>query len=96
MNINKSSVFNRRITAASRIHFAGPVKGNNLLKTKISPNGDFTLGTINNCGNGYTPWGTYLTTEENFNQYFSRDDANRDNNALESLARYKIPSYSSY
>lgn len=96
MNINKSSVFNRRITAASRIHFAGPVKGNNLLKTKISPNGDFTLGTINNCGNGYTPWGTYLTTEENFNQYFSRDDANRDNNALESLARYKIPSNSSY
>lgn len=96
LSLNKGSVFNRRITAASRINFSGPVKGNALVQTKISPNGEFTLGTINNCGNGYTPWGTYLTTEENFNQYFSRDDANRDSNSLESLARYKIPSSSSY
>lgn len=96
LSLNQASVFNRRITAASRINFSGPVKGNTLVKTKISPNGDFTLGTINNCGNGYTPWGTYLTTEENFNQYFSRDDANRDANELASLARYKIPAASSY
>ncbi|MFP3339650.1 DUF839 domain-containing protein, partial [Micrococcus sp. SIMBA_131] len=80
VNINKASVFNRRITAASRINFAGPVKGNKLVQTKFSPQGDFALGTINNCGNGYTPWGTYLTTEENFNQYFSRDDLARDAN----------------
>lgn len=96
VNINKASVFNRRITAASRINFAGPVKGNKLVQTKFSPQGDFALGTINNCGNGYTPWGTYLTTEENFNQYFSRDDLARDANNIVALDRYKIPAKSSY
>lgn len=96
VGINKASVFNRRITAASRIEFTGPVKGSNLVKTKFSPNGDFGLGTINNCGNGYTPWGTYLTTEENFNQYFSRDDIGRDANSIVALDRYKIPAASSY
>ena len=96
VGINKASVFNRRVTAASRIEFTGPVKGSNLVKTKFSPNGDFGLGTINNCGNGYTPWGTYLTTEENFNQYFSRDDIGRDTNSIVALDRYKIPAASSY
>lgn len=96
VGINKSSVFNRRVTAASRIEFTGPVKGSNQVKTKFSPNGDFGLGTINNCGNGYTPWGTYLTTEENFNQYFSRDDIGRDANSIVALDRYKIPAASSY
>ena len=54
------------------------------------------MGTINNCGNGYTPWGTYLTTEENFNQYFSREDTDRSENELVSLNRYKIPTNSGY
>ena len=96
VTLNKNSVFNRRITAATEIDFAGPVRGDVLVQTKISPNGQFTLGTINNCGNGYTPWGTYLATEENFNQYFSRDDEGRSDNELTALARYKIPARSGY
>ena len=96
VTLNKRSVFNRRITAATPIDFAGPVKGHPQVQTKISPEGLFTLGTINNCGNGYTPWGTYLTTEENFNQYFSRDDTNRSADELASLNRYKIANQSSY
>jgi secreted PhoX family phosphatase len=39
-------------------------------KTKYSPNGTMTRGTINNCAHGYTPWGTYLTCEENWAGYF--------------------------
>jgi len=96
VELNKSSLFNRRITAATPMALRGPVKGNVLVQNRLSPEGDFSFGTINNCGNGYTPWGTYLTTEENFNQYFSRDDEYQSANKLVALERYKIPKLSEY
>ena len=43
--------------------FGGPARGNALSDTKFSADGTMTRGTNNNCGNGYTPWGTYLTCE---------------------------------
>jgi secreted PhoX family phosphatase len=61
---------NRRITAGTPMEIRGPVRGSDLVKTNYSPNGTMTRGTINNCANGYTPWGTYLTCEENWAGYF--------------------------
>lgn len=68
----KASGFNRRITAATPMDIAGPARGTAFMKTKFSTNGTQTRGTINNCGNGYTPWGTYLTAEENWAGYLTR------------------------
>lgn len=89
----QSSVFNRRITASTVMDFAGAAAGDDLLVTSYSPSGKQTRGTHNNCGNGYTPWGTYLTTEENFIGYFQRsssDDLKRQPHEIIALNRYGL------
>jgi uncharacterized protein len=69
----KASRYNRRITARTPVDLSGPVKGSAYVKTKFSPTGSSARGTLNNCGHGVTPWGTYLTCEENWAGYFKRD-----------------------
>lgn len=68
----QASPFNRRITPDTPIVLSGAGAGN-FTKTKYSTNGLAGRGTLNNCGTGYTPWGTFLTGEENWAGYFTRN-----------------------
>ncbi|WP_318471362.1 PhoX family protein [Photobacterium leiognathi] len=62
---------NRRYTGATVMDLSGPLAHSELTVTRFSPDGSQARGTLNNCGNGYTPWGTYLTCEENWPGYFT-------------------------
>jgi len=93
--VNLASTFNRRITTLTPMEISGPLRGHNLLKTKYSPTGVMTRGTVNNCASGYTPWGTYLTCEENYAGYFKRSNTTgRTANELASEARNGVTSTS--
>lgn len=66
----KDSPFNRRITGDTPIQITGPAAGHPFLQTAADSTGTVVNGTYNNCAGGRTPWGTYLSAEENFDQYF--------------------------
>ncbi|PSK82984.1 hypothetical protein CLV79_111102 [Limimaricola soesokkakensis] len=88
------SPYNRRITHNTPMRIAGPAAGHDLLKTEADPTGTEALGTFNNCGAGRTPWGTYLTCEENFNGYFGSTEPAFER--PEGFARYGIELESGY
>jgi len=80
------SDYNRRITGLTPMEIHGPVRGSNLVKTKYSPEGFATRGTLNNCAMGVTPWNTYMAAEENWAGYFG----NRDETLPREHQRYGI------
>ncbi len=86
------SAYNRRITSATPMLLTGPAAGDDKLKTNADTTGTEVLGTINNCGNGFTPWGTYLTCEENFNFNFGTTVSPGTDARTDAMKRYGIMS----
>jgi hypothetical protein len=86
------SKYARRITAETEMRISGPAAGHDLLKTSADPAGTKVHGMLNNCAGGVTPWGTWLTCEENTNGYFwGKAAAEPLTDAARALRRYGIP-----
>ena len=64
-NVIENDPHNRRITAATpiQLNWDSPIKG----KTTV-------IGTHSNCSGGITPWKTFLTCEENYDQFFGETE----------------------
>ena len=93
--VNLSSAKNRRVTTRTPMVLSGPAAGDARVRHKPYTANGATFGdginvqgTLNNCANGYTPWGTYLACEENWAGYFFRGKA--DQERRDAVERYGL------
>ena len=91
-----NSPYNRRITPDTPMTADGPAAGDARLKTSDDPSGAALVGTLNNCAGGHTPWGTYLTAEENFRYYFWTNHAIPGGAVPKGLGGKQAASYERY
>lgn len=82
------SKYNRRIDANTKMQVSGAAK------KEVLKNEKFVHGTFANCANGQTPWGTYITCEENFDDFFGSSDENLEFN--DAFKRYGFNKTSLY
>ncbi len=91
------SRYNRRISPAdTAMSVDGPAAGHERMKTSADPSGQSIAGSLNNCAGGVTPWGTYLTAEENFHGYFWSDLCAQGGKAPAGLGGPQAKSYERY
>ncbi len=86
----RSSKYNKRWTAFSRMEIAGPARGDSRMKTKEHPTGTTCTGTFSNCSAGKTPWGTVLSGEENFQDMYAHAETITDPTEKRSAERYGL------
>lgn len=89
--VEPNSKYARRITAETEMAISGPAAGHPRMRTNADPTGTRVKGMLNNCAGATTPWGTWLTCEENFNGYFWNKAAAAASPDANALKRYGIP-----
>ena len=69
-NIVKNDPLNRRITAKTpmQLNWDDPIKGKHTV-----------IGTLANCSGGITPWNTFLTCEENYDNFYGETVYDQNN-----------------